>query len=92
MNLENDKHWMDPSSMYGKSRRLVTIACVDTTGVLEHITKLLATGGSRVLDADVMLSRDNIVLVRASDTSERNPLDDHDLTTFYLSFHRIVLL
>lgn len=64
MNLENDKHWMDPSSMYGKSRRLVTIACVDTTGVLEHITKLLATGGSRVLDADVMLSRDNIVLDR----------------------------
>lgn len=43
---------------------LVTIACPDETGLLEYITKLLSTGGSRVLDADVMMSTDGIVLVR----------------------------
>jgi len=32
----------------------------------KYITKLLATGGSRVLDADIMLSKDRIVLVSAS--------------------------
>jgi hypothetical protein len=48
-----------------RSIRLVTIACGDADGLLEYITKLLGTGGSRVLDADVMLSRDNIVLVCA---------------------------
>jgi len=32
----------------------------------KYITKLLATGGSCVLDADVMLSKDRIVLVSAS--------------------------
>jgi hypothetical protein len=66
MNLENDKHWTNPSTNNGRSRRLVTIACGDTTGLLEYVTKLLATGGSRVLDADVMLSDDNIALVSTS--------------------------
>eukprot|EP00545_Synedropsis_sp_CCMP1620_P000309 CAMPEP_0119017948 /NCGR_PEP_ID=MMETSP1176-20130426/18167_1 /TAXON_ID=265551 /ORGANISM="Synedropsis recta cf, Strain CCMP1620" /LENGTH=975 /DNA_ID=CAMNT_0006971823 /DNA_START=314 /DNA_END=3241 /DNA_ORIENTATION=+ len=48
-----------------QSRQLVTIACVDAHGLLEYITRLLATGGSRVLDADVMLSStDNIALDR----------------------------
>jgi len=46
----------------GNLLRLVTICCNDATGLLEYITKLLATGGSRVLDADVMLSTDGIVL------------------------------
>lgn len=45
---------------------LVTISCSDANGLLEYITKLLSTGGSRVLDADVMLSTDGIVLVSDS--------------------------
>ena len=47
-----------------KQLRLVTICCNDALGLLEYISKLLATGGSRVVDADVMLSTDGIVLVR----------------------------
>lgn len=43
--------------------RLVTIACADALGLLEYITNMLSTGGSRVIDADVMLTSDNIVLV-----------------------------
>lgn len=54
-----------PNQSNRRSIRLVTIACGDADGLLEYITKLLGTGGSRVLDADVMLSRDNIVLVCA---------------------------
>jgi serine/threonine protein kinase len=42
----------------------VTISCSDANGLLEYITKLLSSGGSRVLDADVMLSTDGIVLDR----------------------------
>jgi hypothetical protein len=72
MNLENDKNWTSPSNKEGRSRRLVTIACADTTGLLEYITKLLATGGSRVLDADVMLSTDNIALVSGLNTTSIN--------------------
>jgi hypothetical protein len=45
------------------SLRLVTISCQDAVGLLEYITRLLSSGGSRVLDADVMLSSDGIVLV-----------------------------
>jgi predicted Ser/Thr protein kinase len=45
-------------------KHLVTISCVDRSGLLEFITKLLGSGGSRVIDADVMLSRDNIALDR----------------------------
>jgi hypothetical protein len=64
MNMENGSLRTNHSSdSKGISRRLVTIACGDANGLLEYITKLLATGGSRVLDADVMLSSDNIVLV-----------------------------
>mmetsp|Transcript_25594 Transcript_25594/g.36064 ORF Transcript_25594/g.36064 Transcript_25594/m.36064 type:complete len:1059 (-) Transcript_25594:73-3249(-) len=44
--------------------RLVTIASADARGLLEYITNLLSTGGSRVIDADVMLTKDNIVLDR----------------------------
>lgn len=47
-----------------RSLRLVTISCHDAVGLLEYISKLLATSGSRVLDADVMLTNDGIVLVR----------------------------
>jgi hypothetical protein len=43
---------------------LVTISCRDAVGLLEYISKLLSTGGSCVLDADVMLSKEGIVLVR----------------------------
>jgi hypothetical protein len=61
-NLKGASQWaMDAND---QSRHLVTIACVDAYGLLEYITRLLATGGSRVLDADVMLSStDNIALV-----------------------------
>lgn len=49
----------------GRDIKLVTISCSDRLGLLEYITgKLLATGGSRVLDADVMTITENIVLDR----------------------------
>jgi len=49
----------------GRDLKLVTISCTDRHGLLEYITgKLLATGGSRVLDADVMTIAENIVLDR----------------------------
>ena len=47
-----------------KSKHLVTVASHDAEGLLEYMTKLLGTGGSRVIDADVMMSTDNVVLVR----------------------------
>ena len=62
-NIGEDSNWTSPMDPKAPSRRLVTIACADAVGLLEYISKLLATGGSRVLDADVMLSSDNIVLV-----------------------------
>lgn len=66
-NLEDDSHWSltvnANSARNNHSLRLVTISCRDTTGLLEYISKLLASGGSRVLDADVMLSTDGILLV-----------------------------
>ena len=47
--------------------KLVTISCADCDGLLEHITKLLGTGGAKVLDADVMMTKsDAIVLVSSS--------------------------
>lgn len=68
-NLKDDSHWSltvaaAASAKKNHSMRLVTISCRDAVGLLEYITKLLATGGSRVLDADVMLSTDGIALVR----------------------------
>jgi hypothetical protein len=106
MTLEDtDTHyWRDSSSMTNqkadaafpceKSRRLVTISCADADGLLEFITKLLATGGSRVLDADVMLSSDNIVLVRSffelKMESWRLPFDTHS-TLFLLFQDRFVV-
>jgi predicted amino acid-binding ACT domain protein len=45
-------------------KRLVTICCTDQHGLLEYISRILATSGSRVLDADVMLSSDSIALDR----------------------------
>jgi len=42
----------------------VTVSCADCHGLLEYIVKILSTGGSRVLDADIMISNDNIVLDR----------------------------
>jgi serine/threonine protein kinase len=68
-------HSIEPDSMpaiqtkannNAKSRllHLVTISCRDVNGLLEYISGLLATGGSRVIDADVMLSNDNVVLDR----------------------------
>lgn len=58
INLDNDSFWADnrgvsssgrSSDSQGANRnlRLVTIACADATGLLEYITKLLGTGGSR---------------------------------------------
>lgn len=47
-----------------RALQLVTICCGDATGLLEYISRLLATSGSRVLDADVMLSTDGVCLVR----------------------------
>lgn len=67
-NLEDDDHWSitvaAASAKKNHLLRLVTISCCDKDGLLEYITKMLATGGSRVLDADVMLSTDGIALVR----------------------------
>ena len=58
--LENINYSSSPS----RDLKLVTISCKDTNGLLEYITKLLATGGSRVIDADVMMTNsDSIVLV-----------------------------
>lgn len=67
-NLEDDGERARKVASYEDNRflRLVTISCSDCRGLLEYITKLLATGGSRVLDADVMLSTDGIVLVSIS--------------------------
>jgi len=49
----------------GRDLKLVTISCSDRHGLLEYITgKLLATGGSRVLDADCITTSDNIALDR----------------------------
>jgi hypothetical protein len=72
-NLENDSNWSHTvaasSARQNRSLRLVTISCHDATGLLEYISKLLASSGSRVLDADVMLSTDGIVLVRQTISS-----------------------
>lgn len=46
-----------------RARHLVTISCADANGLLEFMTKLLATGGSHVVDADVMISSEKIMLV-----------------------------
>ena len=71
-NLQDDSHWSltvaAASAKKHHSLRLVTISCRDADGLLEYITKMLATGGSRVLDADVMLSTDGIALVRFFET------------------------
>lgn len=61
--LENNTLWTQPLQNE-HSRKLVTIACTDATGLLEYVSKLLGTGGSRVLDADVMLNSDNVALDR----------------------------
>lgn len=67
-NLTDDSNWtskiMAATEKVKRSLMLVTISCHDADGLLEYITRLLSTGGSRVLDADVMLSSDGIVLVR----------------------------
>jgi hypothetical protein len=63
VNLEGDTSFRQRPNRF---LRLVTISCCDANGILEYITKLLATGGSRVLDADVMTTTDGtgIILVR----------------------------
>ena len=67
-NVSEDSQWSTHAQSVAQQRRdralrLVTISCHDADGLLEYISKLLATGGSRVLDADVMLTKDGIVLV-----------------------------
>jgi hypothetical protein len=72
-NLDHDPHWRDSDSDHGpgggapsiRSVRLVTVACSDRSGLLEFLTRHLSRQKSRVLDADVMTSRDGIALVRA---------------------------
>jgi hypothetical protein len=65
--LSDDCNWSltvaAASEKANRSLRLVTISCNDADGLLEYITRLLSSGGSRVLDADVMLSTDGVVLV-----------------------------
>jgi hypothetical protein len=72
-NLDSDNTWSNAIKIANSEKcnkgsdaslRLVTISCHDCTGLLEYISRLLASSGSRVLDADVMLSTDGIVLVR----------------------------
>lgn len=75
-NLSDDSNWSltvaAASEKANRSLRLVTISCNDADGLLEYITRLLATGGSRVLDADVMLSTDGVVLVSCFKKEYRN--------------------
>jgi len=62
-NLDGDS--VSASSFHRRPNRflhLVTISCSDANGLLEYMTKILSTSGSRVLDADVMMSSDGIVL------------------------------
>lgn len=47
INLDNDSYWTDNESNSRGNRRLVTISSSDAVGLLEYITKLLGTGGSR---------------------------------------------
>jgi hypothetical protein len=71
-NMQNEDNWtrtaVSASKNHHRELRLVTICCNDANGLLEYITKLLATGGSRVLDADVMLSTDGVVLVSKTES------------------------
>jgi len=60
INLQDSQEGVDIEH----SPHQVTISCFDADGLLEYITKVLGTGGSRVLDADVMLSTDGVVLER----------------------------
>lgn len=84
-----DTQWAGGSN--DQSRQLVTIACVDAYGLLEYITRLLATGGSRVLDADVMLSAtDNIVLVSYSDQCVCSISRSRKIYSHHVVVHRIV--
>lgn len=80
-NLAEHEAWSRTTASVNPDKllRLVTISCNDAVGLLEYITKLLATGGSRVLDADVMLSTDGIVLVRLL-VSETSLCECFDLT------------
>jgi hypothetical protein len=67
-NLTGDSRWSSHAAAVAQRKRdlrYVTISCHDAVGLLEYISKLLATGGARVLDADVMLTKDGIVLVRS---------------------------
>mmetsp|Transcript_4053 Transcript_4053/g.10331 ORF Transcript_4053/g.10331 Transcript_4053/m.10331 type:complete len:947 (-) Transcript_4053:1904-4744(-) len=60
-------HSLDEDGEQGNSAgriMLVTISCRDTQGLLELITRSLASGGSRVRDADAMTSTDGVVLDR----------------------------
>lgn len=67
-NLKDDRNWSitvsAANARNNHALRRVTISCRDSSGLLEYITRLLASSGSRVLDADVMLSTDGIALVR----------------------------
>lgn len=50
VNLENDSYWTDNCARdddNSRQLRLVTICCADAVGLLEFITRLLGTGGSR---------------------------------------------
>ena len=61
---DGDSHVAAGTIRPGSTLRLVTICCADSDGLLEFITRLLGTGGARVLDADVMLTSDSIALDR----------------------------
>ena len=61
---DGDSHVAAGTIHPGSTLRLVTICCADCGGLLEFISKLLGTGGARVLDADVMLTSDSIALDR----------------------------
>ena len=64
------------------TKNVVTICCSDREGLLEYITKLLHENGSRVLDADVMTTADNIVLVSRNTNFKTNPRT-HNLIQFF---------
>lgn len=92
---ENDNNWSGmimPSHTLNHTKgadaslRLVTISCHDCTGLLEYISRLLASSGSRVLDADVMLSKDGIVLVSQTNSYLSTVHPRSFLSLFYTVF------
>jgi len=53
-----------PNSNGMTNLKLVTIACNHTIGIMEFITGLLVSGGSKILDTNYMLSSKKVMLIK----------------------------